>query len=160
MKQRQMDGFKLIGIELRTTNDDGDSMREIPLFWEKFFKEDVLSAIPGKAEPGKIYAVYMDYDPQEPYSPFPKGFYSLILGTKVRCFEDVPEGFKEVEIPAENYVVIDVKGPVEKVVYQAWEGVWSPAFPFKRKYTSDMEIYHMDLGQGPDQHVSLCISVN
>ena len=48
MQQRQMDGFKLIGIELRTTNDGGDAMREIPLFWERFFKEDVLSAIPRK----------------------------------------------------------------------------------------------------------------
>ncbi|MBS0605003.1 MAG: effector binding domain-containing protein [Verrucomicrobia bacterium] len=157
---KEMPDFKMVGIELRTTNDNGQSFREIPLFWERFFKEDVMGKIPSKTAPDKIYAVYTDYDPQEDGATMPKGYYSLILGTPVSSFEAVPLGFKKIEVPAGKYAFKDVNGAVETAVYQAWLEVWNPLFPFKRKFSSDMEIYRMGENPAFDREASLFIAVD
>ena len=60
MKTSKTDAFKIIGISVRTTNENGQSSKDIPFLWNKFFEENILEQIPNKI--GKdIYCVYTDF---------------------------------------------------------------------------------------------------
>ena len=148
---KQLPSFKLIGRLLRTTNVADRAMQEIPLFWERFIRDKAFLNIPAQTDPGKICAIYTDYDKE--------GFYSLIIGAAVSTLEIVPEGFVAKEVPAEKHAVLDMKGQIAKVVPEAWKSVWSPSFPFKRKFSCDIEIYNMLSTVDAEREVSLCISV-
>lgn len=156
---KQLPSFKLIGVELRTTNADGRAMQEIPLFWERFIRDKKFVNIPAQIDPGKIYAVYTDYDDDFKNLGIQKGFYSLIIGSKVDSLDVVPSGFIAREVPAEKHAVLEMRGQVAKVVPDAWKAVWSSSFPFKRKLSCDIEIYNMRASVDAEREVSLCISV-
>jgi predicted transcriptional regulator YdeE len=148
---KQLPGFKLIGVQLRTTNAEGRAMQEIPLFWERFVREKTFEAIPSQVDPSKIYGVYTDYDKD--------GYYSLIIGTEVGSLDCVPAGFVAKEVPAEKHAVLEMKGQVAKVVPEAWGAVWASSFPHKRKFSFDLEIYNMRFLVDAEREVRLCISV-
>jgi len=148
---KELPSFKLIGVELRTTNANNRAMQEIPLFWERFIREKTYEAIPSSTEPGQVCALYTDYDKE--------GFYSLIIGTPVSSVEIVPAGFSAKEIFAEKYAVMEMKGSVAMVVPDAWGQVRSPSFPFKRKFTWDFEMYNMRTSVDAEREVTLCIAV-
>ena len=40
--------FNVIGISMRTTNEEGQSGKDIPALWNKFFSEAVGEKIPNK----------------------------------------------------------------------------------------------------------------
>ncbi len=44
----QVKPFKIIGISIRTTNQDGKSAQDLGQLWGKFYKDDISSKIPGK----------------------------------------------------------------------------------------------------------------
>ena len=37
------ESIHVVGMELRTTNDNGQSFKDIPPFWGKFMAEDIAS---------------------------------------------------------------------------------------------------------------------
>jgi len=77
--------FNVIGIPVRTTNEGGQSGKDIRVLWEKFRSEGVAEKIPHKMD-NTLYSVYTDYegDYDKPYT--------TILGCKVENLEEVPEG--------------------------------------------------------------------
>jgi predicted transcriptional regulator YdeE len=155
---KRLPSFKLIGVELRTTNAEARAMQEIPLFWERFIRERTFEAIPAQISPGKIYAVYTDYD-LNIKDITKEGFYSLIIGAEVASIDAVPSGFVGKEVFAEKHAVLKMNGQVAKVVPEAWKAVWSSSFPYQRKFTYDFEIYNMQSSVDAEREVSLCISV-
>jgi predicted transcriptional regulator YdeE len=156
---KQLSSFKLIGVELRTTNANGQAMQEIPLFWERLIRNKTFAQIPGQVEPNLIYAAYVDYDDDFKVGGFQKGFYTLIVGSKVASLEEVPQGFVAREFPAEKHAVLQMKGQAAKVVPEAWKRVWSSSFPFKRKLSCDLEVYNMDALVDAEREISLWVSV-
>lgn len=157
---KQLPSFKLIGVELRTTNADGRAMQEIPLFWERFIREKTSSMIPSQVDPSKIVAVYTHYDQDvDPKTVLEKGFYSLIIGAEVSSLEAIPPGFVGIEVPSDKHAILNMQGHVAKIVPEAWKAVWSSSFPFKRKFSYDFEVYNMSSSVDADREVSLCISI-
>ena len=53
--------MKIIGIETRTTNQNGQAMKDIGGLWNRFFSENIISKIP-KAVNSNVYAIYTDYE--------------------------------------------------------------------------------------------------
>jgi predicted transcriptional regulator YdeE len=75
----------VIGIEVRTTNENEQAAKDIPVLWEKFMKENVLNNIPNKID-NTIYSIYTEYE-KDHTKP-----YTTLLGCKVESLENIPEG--------------------------------------------------------------------
>lgn len=46
---------------MRTTNENGQSSKDISELWKKFFAENVFAKIPNKLD-SNVYSVYTDYE--------------------------------------------------------------------------------------------------
>ncbi len=56
-----MEPFKVIGISVRTTNENNQAAKDIPVLWENLMNEDILNRIPNKTD-NTIYSIYTDYE--------------------------------------------------------------------------------------------------
>jgi len=52
--------FNIIGISVRTTNQNNKSAEDIGKLWEQFYRENLSAKIPNKTS-NNIYAIYTDY---------------------------------------------------------------------------------------------------
>ena len=68
--------MKIIGISVKTTNENGQSTADIEQLWEYFFSKNIISHIPNKKNEN-IFSIYTDYE-----SDF-RGKYTTILGVEV-----------------------------------------------------------------------------
>jgi predicted transcriptional regulator YdeE len=133
-----MDAFTLVGIEARTSNSNrGRAL--IAEQWERFFKDGIFDRIPNKLE-ASIYALYTDYESNR------DGEYSLVIGAKASDSALVPSGMVKKSVPKGNYAVLaSAKGPVAKVVPEAWKQIWnledSSGLGGRRTYRADFELY-------------------
>lgn len=130
--------FAVIGIEARTTNArEMTAEGVIPKQWERLLKNNLLAQIPHKAD-SSIIVVYTDYESDE------NGAYTYVLGAKVSSVSDFPPGMVVRQIPAAHYAVFTSdRGPVTKVVFEAWKRIWAqPQTPdYHRSYQADFEVY-------------------
>jgi predicted transcriptional regulator YdeE len=125
--------FDIIGITVRTTNQNGKSSIDIPELWKKFFTEAILEKIPDKVD-ASIYCIYTDYEKDftEPYT--------VILGCKVNGLKTIPKGMIGRTIPGGNFAKFSAKGDLTKgVVFTEWNKIWNSEL--NRKYTADFEVY-------------------
>jgi len=123
----------IIGIAVRTTNENGKAAADIGQLWNRFLSENIIEKIPNKVN-NSIYSIYTDYesDHTKPYT--------TILGCPVTGFENVPEGMVTKTIETGDYKQYTVKGNIhENIVYNEWIKIWSDTIP--RAYTADFEIY-------------------
>ncbi len=131
-------GFQVIGIGARTTNAKeatGDGM--IPRQWQKFFQEGNLTKIPNKIS-GNIYALYSDYASDH------NGEYDFVIGAMVKEGTLPPPGMVAKNVAGGRFAVLtSEKGPLPKVVPQAWQAIFKLEAEKKiqRTYKTDFEIY-------------------
>ena len=52
--------FNLIGISVRTTNEEGKAAIDIAKLWQRFYAEKIMSQIPHKSN-NEIITLYTDY---------------------------------------------------------------------------------------------------
>ncbi len=133
METIQKENLKIIGISVRTTNQNQQAAKDIPALWEQFVATNVIDKIPNKLD-GKVFSVYTDYESDY------MGSYTTILGCEVSSLENVPEGMTTVEIPEDFYTNFIVNGQLnENIVYNKWLEIWQS--DIKRSYRSDFEVY-------------------
>ncbi|MDX2174522.1 MAG: GyrI-like domain-containing protein [Bacteroidota bacterium] len=131
----QLESFKVIGISVRTTNENGQAGKDIPMLWNKFFEENISDKIPNKLS-DEIYSVYTHYE-KDYTKP-----YTTILGYKVKDSEPVPEGLVARIIDTSNYKIFTAAGKLsEGIVFKKWQTIWALNNELKRSFTSDFEIY-------------------
>ena len=126
------DEIKIIGIELKTTNENGQAVKDIPKFWQKFYSENLKNQIPNKIDE-EIFGLYIDYE-----KDFTKP-YSFIIGCKVSSLDKIPQNMVSKTIPASKYEVFTVKGKFPDELLKTWQYIWSS--DLKRTYTGDFEVY-------------------
>ncbi len=146
-----IESFKIIGISVRTTNENGKSSQDIGTLWERFYKENVASKILGKISED-IYSVYTDYESDY------KGSYTTIIGCKVNSLNNIPEGMTGKEIEDNNYKVYTAKGKMPDAVVNQWMEIWSDS-ELKRAYTSDFEVYGEKSQDPANAEVDIYIAV-
>lgn len=73
MNNQIIQDFKVVGISVRTTNEDGQSAEDNEALWRKFWGEEIQRQILNKIN-DDIYAVYTDYETNF------NGPYTLIIG--------------------------------------------------------------------------------
>ena len=125
--------FNVIGISVRTTNENGQSGRDIPALWSQFMSEEIQSKIPNKVSED-LFCIYTDYE-KDHTKP-----YTTILGCKVESLDVVPENMIGKTIESANYKELIAKGNLsEGIVFNKWLEIWNS--DLDRSFTADFEVY-------------------
>ena len=133
MKNTKLETFKVIGISVRTTNENGQAATDIVALWGKFMTEGIMDKIPNKID-NAVYSIYTEYE-----ADYTKP-YTTILGCKVSDNSTVPEGMVAIEIKGGNYTEFTAKGDLTQgVVFNKWTKIWE--MDIDRAYTADFEVY-------------------
>ncbi|KZE74087.1 transcriptional regulator [Myroides marinus] len=143
--------FHLIGIAVRTTNEQNKAANDIPMLWDRFFKEDVLNQIPNKVCTA-VYSLYTNYEDDHTMP------YTTIIGCEVADLSVIPEGMVGQTFEADKYQKITVKGDLTQgLIINEWEKIWSE--DLDRKYTADFEVYDEKASNPHDAEVSIYVAI-
>jgi len=123
----------IVGKEIRTTNADGQCMKEIPELWQQFELQKLGNRILSKVKANSILGIYTDYESNE------KGAHSFIVGFQVSSIDFIPEGMVSKVIPASKYYVVTAKGKMPQKIGEAWTHIWNSGI--YRAFKSDFELY-------------------
>lgn len=125
--------FSVIGISVRTTNENGQSGKDIPALWHRFMSEGILDRIPGKVD-ASVYCIYTDYE-KDHTAP-----YTTLLGCRVKNLNTLPEGMTGKTFKEAVYTQRTVKGNLmEGLIYNEWLKIWESGL--NRTFIADFEIY-------------------
>lgn len=143
--------FNIIGISVRTTNENGQSGQDIPALWNKFMSEGIAEKIADKLS-NDIICVYTDYE-KDHTKP-----YTTILGCVVESLDSIPEGLIGKTIAGHHYEKFIAKGNLaDGVVYNEWLKIWDSGL--NRTFTSDFEIYGEKAQDRENAEVDIFIAI-
>ncbi|WP_184548649.1 GyrI-like domain-containing protein [Mucilaginibacter sp. FT3.2] len=145
-----IEGFFLEGISVRTTNQNGQSAKDIGGLWGRFMEDNVLPQIEDRIT-DKIYCVYTEYESD--YT----GVYTAVLGCKVRSLDKIPNGLTGLTIPAANYVKYTAKGRLPDCVAETWQEVWNSNLD--RAYIADFDGWGAKAQNPEDAEVEIYVGV-
>ena len=137
----QLPVIKLVGITARTSNqlEMNPETAKIGATMQKFFMEGLQSKIANRIEPGRLFAVYTNYESDE------HGEYTYFLGQEVSSFEEHSKELEKLTIPAQTYVKFTSNpAPMPAVVIDMWQNIWkmnSSDLGGSRAYIADFEVY-------------------
>jgi predicted transcriptional regulator YdeE len=133
--------FNVIGISIRTTNENGQSGKDIPALWSKFMSERIIEKIPNKID-NSIYCIYTDYE-KDHTKP-----YTTILGCQTENLDAIPHGMVGRTFKGGNYSKHVAKGNIlQGMIFNAWIKIWNS--DLQRAFTADFEIYS-EKAQNPE----------
>lgn len=151
MNNVKIEPFKVIGIAIRTTNENGQAGKDIPVLWEKMINEDILNLIPNKID-HTIYSIYTDYE-KDHTKP-----YTTVLGCKVENLDNIPEGMVGYSFDGGNYLKFTAKGDLSKnLVINEWIKIWN--MDLGRIFTADFEVYGEKAQDPSDAEIDIFIAV-
>ncbi len=154
MNNQPIDEFNIIGISIRTTNENGQASKDIEAIWGRFWNEKIQEQIPNKLHEN-IYAVYTDYE-----TDF-RGAYTTIIGLSVSSLENTPKGFVGLTIKKGTYRKFVSKGKMPEAVVNTWMEIWgNNKLNQSRIYTADFTIHGEKYFDGDAAEVETFISVN
>lgn len=133
MEKQQLTSFSVIGITVRTSNQNGEAAQDIPALWQRFYSENVSGQIKGLIT-SDIYSVYTEYegDYTQPYT--------TLIGHRVENLDHIPDGMRGFVIAGGNFVKWQVKGDLSLgLVFNAWTEIWNTEL--SRAYRADFEVY-------------------
>ena len=152
MENIKLEAFTVVGIAVKTTNENGQSATDIGALWQKFMEQGILEKIPNKINDA-IYSVYTDYE-----GDFTKP-YTTVLGCKVSDASVIPEGMTAVNIKTTDYSKYTAKGNLsEGVVYNTWTEIWNK--DLNRNYQADFEIYGEKAQDITNAEVEIFVGLN
>lgn len=152
MSHQQIAPFKIMGISVRTTNENGQAMKDIPALWNRFMSEGIADKIPNKIEQS-IYCIYTDYE-KDHTKP-----YTTIIGCRVDHLDNIPADIIGETFSGGNYVQFTAKGNLlHGAVYNEWIKIWNA--DLARTYTADFEVYDEKAQNPGDAAVDIFIAIS
>jgi len=151
MEKVEIGPFELIGIAVRTTNENNLAAKEIAGLWGKFMSENVLDSIPNKID-STVYSLYTEYegDHMQPYT--------AILGCKVENLDTIPEGMTGMSFNGGSYVKTTAQGDLMKgLIVNEWSKIWE--MELDRAFTADFEVFGPEAQDPSNAKVDFFISV-
>jgi predicted transcriptional regulator YdeE len=151
MENQTIAAFNIIGIAVRTTNENGRSGNDIPALWEQFMSNGLLEKIPNKVS-NDIYCMYTDYE-KDHTKP-----YTTLLGCQVDSLDILPEGMIGKHISGGQYSKQIAKGNIlEGLVFNEWLKIWASDLP--RIFTADFEVYGAKAVNPNDAEVDIFVAI-
>lgn len=143
--------FHIIGISVRTTNENRQSATDIGALWQRFMGDGIMTNIPSKTDES-IICVYTDYE-KDHTAP-----YTTLLGCKVESLDHIPEGMVGKTIHSGAYEQFTAVGnAMEGAVYKEWVNIWNS--DLNRAYTADFEVYGTESFDPENGKVPIFIAV-
>lgn len=151
MEKLTIEPFKVIGISVRTTNENNQAAKDIGDLWGRFINEKVLEAIPNKID-NTVYSIYTDYE-KDHTKP-----YTTILGCKVKNLDTIPVGMVSKSVNGGNYVKFSTKGDLMKdLVINKWFEIWE--MDLDRLFTADFEVFGEKAQNPANAEIDILIAV-
>ncbi len=151
MEKEFINELNIVGVSVRTTNENGEAAKDIPALWQRFFAENISGKVENKLNE-TVYAVYTEYE-KDHTKP-----YTTIVGYAVENVNAVPEGLVAKSIAGQNYTKFTAKGKLDGgAVYNVWLKIWDA--PIHRAYTTDFEVYHDKSSNPQDAEVAIFVAV-
>lgn len=151
MSTQKISPFSVIGISVRTTNENNQSSQDIPALWNRFITEGIMEQIPNKTG-SSIYCIYTDYE-KDHTKP-----YTTILGCKVSGLDNVPEGMVGKTFDEGDYTKFVAAGNIhEGIVFNEWVKIWNS--DLHRAFTADFEVYGEKAQNPENAEVDIFIAV-
>jgi predicted transcriptional regulator YdeE len=133
MNDQNIQKFSVIGISIRTTNENGQAGKDIPALWNKFMSEGAAEKIPGRTD-NAIYCIYTEYE-KDHTKP-----HTTILGCKVDNLNAIPAGMVGKTFNGGKYARHIAKGDIlQGIIFDAWTKIWNS--DLDRAFTADFEVY-------------------
>lgn len=151
MNKVKIEPFKVIGISVRTTNENNQAAIDIATLWGEFMNENVLNAIPNKID-NTVYSIYTDYesDHTKPYT--------TLLGCKVENLNTIPDGMIGKSFDGGDYVKLSSKGDLMKgLIVNKWLEIWE--MDLERVFTADFEVFGEKAQNPADAEIDFLIAV-
>lgn len=155
----ELDELTLVGITARTTNKQemGENAK-IGALWGRFWSEGIQQSISsGQATVSQnIYGLYSDYEDGA------NGEYTVLVGCKADGIADSQKDLTAKRLPASRYAVFTTKkGPISKVVIEAWQSIWrlSADSKLKRTFSGDFELYDERSADPENAQVDIYIAI-
>jgi predicted transcriptional regulator YdeE len=151
MNYTHIEPFYVIGIAVRTTNENGQSAQDIGALWAQFTSRNLMENIPGRID-NTIYSVYTDYesDHTKPYT--------TLLGCRVHNLDIVPEGMTGKSFEGGRYVNLPAKGDISRgIVFEKWTEIWAMDLP--RTFTADFEVYGAKATNPANAQIDILVAV-
>ena len=151
MTNQKREKFSIIGISVRTTNEDGQAGQDIPALWNKFMTEGIAEKIPNKTD-NSIYCIYTEYE-KDHTKP-----YTTILGCKVENLDTIPNGMVGKTFEEANYAKHIATGNIlQGMVFNEWTKIWNS--DLDRTFTADFEVYGEKAQNPENAEVDIFIAV-
>ena len=151
MSNPTIPAFAVIGISIRTTNENGQAGQDIPALWNRFLTEGITAKIPNKID-NAVYCIYTDYE-KDHTRP-----YTTILGCKVATLDAVPKGMVSKRIETATYTKHTARGSLSQgMVFDTWTEIWKADLP--RTFTADFEVYGEKAQNPEDAEVDTFVAV-
>jgi predicted transcriptional regulator YdeE len=146
-------GFNIIGISIKTTNQNGQAKQDLEKLWKQFFSENIISKIPNKLS-NDIFSIYTDYK-----SDFTEE-YLAIIGIQVTDLKNIPDGLIGRYFKPETFKKYIAKGEIPNSVANSWTEIWKNDHHLNRKYTYDFELYSDKSNNGKNSEVEIYIAIS
>lgn len=137
------DKFIIVGISVRTSNQNNQAQRDISQLWGRFIVNNIAEAIPNKIS-DDVYCIYTDYESDH------TGEYTTILGCQVTSIDTLSDDMVAKNIPGCDYFTFISEGKLPESVAQTWEFIWQS--DIERSYVADFEIYGV-AAQNPENAI-------
>lgn len=148
--------IKLVGLKrIRTSNEAefNPETAQIGSCFQKYVQGDYPSKIENRKNPGKTFAVYLEYESDH------RGKYSWFIGEEVTKFGEIAEGMESFIIPAQTYSKFTTDpGIMPNIVIEAWQEIWQMN-DANRNYKADFEVYDQRAQDPTNAVVDICIGI-
>ncbi len=152
METIQKNEFYVVGIAVRTSNENQKAKEDIPMLWRQFMSMDMKGLIKNRID-DTICAVYTNYesDHTKPYD--------TVLGFRVENLDNIPDEMVGITIKSSAYKKFIAKGDLTKdVVINKWNEIWQ--MDLNRKYSADFELYGEKAMDPTNGEVEIFIAVS
>lgn len=151
MNEVSIEPFHVIGIAIRTTNENNQAASDIPALWARFMGEKISDVIPNKID-NSVYSIYTDYE-KDHTRP-----YTTLLGCKVKNLDSIPDGMIGKSFDGGQYIKLTANGDLSQgIVFNKWLEIWG--MNMERIFTADWEVYGEKAQNPSDAEVDIFIAV-
>jgi len=151
MNKEFIEEMYVVGLSVRTTNQNNQALGDITKLWEQFLEQQPVNKI-AQVVSQDIYCLYTEYEGDHNLP------YTVILGHRVSEFDHIPEGMVAKTFGGEDFQKFVAKGDLTKgVVYETWASIWQSKI--NRRYSTDFEVYGEKSADPTNAEVEIYIGV-
>jgi len=129
------EGFKYYGLTRRFSTIDGANLKEIPEFWQEIMEDGSYNTMLSAAEKDTCLGVCQPMDPSVDTE------FDYVIGS----FSDGDiEGYDNYTVPAHEWAIFELRGPMRETIQTAWKRIFSEWFPqsgYRHADLPELEVY-------------------